>query len=182
MFDNCWKFVTRYGDVVQNKDELLHTYQLMMGCKSYLEVGTAEGSSLYVLAHALDKDATITYVDYGEDHTTKSRNEVLSALYAELGVTINQYHGNSHHKGCIKGARSHADYDVVLIDAGHTFPDVVADAMAYGCMARKYLFFHDIQLPAVKAAFDWYCDVQKFQKVSTFIRSDNYGFGVVDLT
>lgn len=182
MFDDHWKYITRNGEIVQNKDELEHVYNLIKDCRSYLEIGTAEGSSLYILAHVLTENPVITFVDYGESHTTPQRNEVLSALYSGLGVTVNQYLGNSHQKDCIKGARSHADYDVVLIDAGHTFPDVIADAMAYGCMARKYLLFHDVQLPAVKAAFDWYCTQQGFKKVSTFIRSEQYGFGIVDLT
>ena len=179
-FEECWKFVNRYGSIVQEKSELEYIFNLIKGCSSYLEVGSAEGSSLYTFAHALD-NPVITYVDYAEPHTTPKRNEVLSALYRDLGITVRQVHGNSHDHAVVYAACSQF-YDVVFIDAGHQFEDVIADAMSYGNFARKYLLFHDVQLPEVKRAFDWYCQQQGFKKVSTFIKSQSYGFGIVDLT
>jgi hypothetical protein len=49
-FDELWRFVvTRSASfpVVQEYHELQHIFDLMKGCGSYLEVGSAEGNSLY---------------------------------------------------------------------------------------------------------------------------------------
>jgi hypothetical protein len=53
MFDQYWRVIKDRSTTVQEYHELEHVFNLMRDCESYLEVGTAEGNSLYVLAHAL---------------------------------------------------------------------------------------------------------------------------------
>lgn len=175
-FDELWKFVNRYGSIVQDKTELENVFNLIKDCESYLEVGTAEGSSLYVLSHALKPMSYITYVDFGEKHTEKQRNENL----AEIPNRFNSIHGNSHEPKIINLADG--AYDVVLIDAGHTYEDVVIDAVCYGSMAQKFILFHDIQIKSVAQAFVWYCNYISAKDVS-FISTlgSGYGFGIIKL-
>lgn len=175
-FDDLWRFINSRGSVVtvQEYRELEHVYNLIKDCKSYLEVGSAEGNTLYILGHNMQR---IVYVDYGETHTELPRKEIISNLSAAITALL----GNSHDHKLIHKAERYGPYDVVLIDAGHSYEDVVADAIAYGGMARKYLIFHDIQLPQVKAAFEWYVKQQKYEKVTTFINSDNFGYGIIEL-
>lgn len=181
-FPDLWKFATRHGDIVQQRDELEHVFNLIQGCESYLEVGTAEGNSLYVLSHALKPNSKISFVDLGERHTLQERTEVL--------VKINNLHnihpifGNSHDVRNIAHANMYGDYDVVFIDAGHRYEDVVLDAMMYGPMAKKFIIFHDIKMPAVDLAFNWYIretNRDKLKNVSKFIKSENYGYGIIRL-
>lgn len=178
-FTDLWKFATRHGEIVQNREELEYIFNLIQGCESYLEVGTAEGNSLYVLSHALKLQSKVTYVDFGEPHTLQPRTEVL--------VKINNLHkihniiGNSHYLQNIARANMYGDYDVVLIDAGHAYEDVVLDAIMYGPMAKKFIIFHDVKLPEVDKAFNWYCWATNRKKVSRFVKSDNYGYGIIDL-
>jgi len=181
-FDDLWKAAVRRSDcfpVVQEYLELKHIYELIDGCKSYLEIGTAEGNSLYVLSHALAKEAKIVCVDYGEKHTRKHQENVLELLESE-GINAVICTGNSHDNStlldCFKCA-----YDVVFIDAGHTYADVVADAVMYGCYARKYIIFHDVCLPDVARAFEWYCTQIKYKNAYKFIRSQQFGYGVIEL-
>lgn len=175
MFDKLWDEVIKRSDgrfpVVQDKEELRHIFNLMQGCKSYLEVGTAEGNSLYVLKHAVEPNGIIEIVDLGEEHTT-ARNEIM-------GHRVIPHYGNSHDVRIVNEVGMNS-FDIVLIDAGHEFEDVVADAIAYGRLARKYIFFHDIQLSPVKAAFDWYCRANPQFKVSTFINSEKFGYGILE--
>lgn len=174
-FRSLWKFATRHGQIVQDYSELEYVFNLINGCESYLEVGTAEGNSLYVLAHALRKDAKITYVDFGEEHTKATRQEVLD----KLSNPVHGFHADSHNMQSIARANMYGPYDVVLIDAGHTYEDVVLDAVMYGPMAKKFLIFHDVQLPDVDKAFNWYCRYARPRNVHKFVKSEHYGYGII---
>lgn len=184
-FDELWHWVShrRHNDraPVQVKEEIEHIYSLISGCKSYLEIGTAEGDSLFILAHALADKPVINYVDYGEKHTEFFRNEVIKIL-SDKKINVRGIHGDSHLHSVINEASVLRNFDVVMIDAGHEYEDVVADAVAYGGLAKKFIIFHDIQLPPVAKAFDWYVKSQKFKTTSKFaFENSPYGFGIITL-
>lgn len=184
-FDELWHFVTHRRDLacVQVKEELEYIYNLISGCRSYLEVGTAEGDSLFVLGHALSGDKPfITYVDYGEKHTEPYRDEAIKILKQDRKVNVVAVHGDSHHHAVIKDAATITPFDIVLIDAGHSYEDALADAIAYGGLAKKFIIFHDIQLLPVKKAFDWYVKSQDFKNVTSFVAENSpFGFGIIKL-
>jgi len=172
-FDELWREIqNRHVITVQDRLELEYVFKLIHGCESYLEVGTAEGNSLYVLSHTLAPGAKIVSVDYGEAHTKEAREWVFNQ------VPVTAIHGNSHDHKVIEQARG--KYDVVFIDAGHSFPDVVADAIAYGGMASRYIIFHDVQIHDVMQAFEWYVAQNKFDGYC-FVNSTSFGYGIVKL-
>lgn len=176
-FDELWKFATRHGEIVQEKSELEHVFNLIQGCSSYLEIGTAEGNSLYVLSHALMEYAQITYVDLAEAHTLAQREECL----AEIPNPIMAVHGDSHDLKCINLALCNGPYDVVFIDAGHAYEDVILDAVIYGQMARKFIIFHDVQLAPVNKAFEHYIRATDAKNVTKFIHSEHFGYGILEI-
>lgn len=172
-FQERWDWITKRRNVVQQREELEYIYNIMKDCDfaSYLEVGTAEGDSLYVLG-PLAK--TIHYVDYGEAHTKPMREEVLKHLnnpyvFSHLGDSTSAEIANS-----VVGR-----FDCVLIDGGHDFATVLSDCIIYGTKATKYIFFHDVQLPEVKAAVEWFVKHWGDGEYSTFINSPSYGYGVL---
>jgi len=84
-FNDLWAFIVKRSNdasmpVVQDKEELEYVFNLLKDCESYLEVGTAEGNSLYVLANALPVNSEITYIDWAEKHTKENRDFILSRL------------------------------------------------------------------------------------------------------
>lgn len=182
-FDELWKDIEERSKrwcipIVQEYKELEYVFKLIKGCKSYLEIGTAEGNGLYVLSHALSDDAFIEYVDFGEKHTKAARDEVC----AKIKQRAVDNHGNSHYAFIINQMCSREiDRDVVFIDAGHTYEDVIADAIAYGHLATKYIIFHDICLPPVKAAVEWYLQQNPQFKYHEFINSPSYGYGIIEV-
>lgn len=186
-FDDLWRFVVKRSagfPVVQEYHELKHVFGLIYGCKSYLEVGTAEGNSLYILYHALKESARIRYVDLGERHTKGPREAVIEYLKERGPTNIDGYLGNSHEASIMYSViwQTHSGvelFDAVLIDAGHTYEDVIADASAYGWMASKYIIFHDICLPEVAKAFDWYCKQRPDCEAYKFINSETFGYGIM---
>lgn len=172
-FDQLWKWSESRGKFQQEYSELNHIFDLMKACdcQSYLEVGCAEGNSLYILGHASHE---VSYIDIDEDHTREKRNGAIT----KLGKPVNKYHGDS---------RKHLTmpfdymYDCVLIDGGHDYDTVLSDSVMYGKRAKKYIFWHDIQLPEVKRAIEAYVDEYKPGKLMTFINSDTFGYGVIEV-
>lgn len=190
-FDELWREITKRPGVitVQNREELEHVFNLLQSCESYLEVGTAEGNSLFVLAQALGGNSDykivprIAYVDYGEKHTQGPRDEIIRAL-KDAHINIFAILGNSHHMQSIREANcfSPIDYvDAVLIDAGHTYEDVIADAAAYGWMAKKCIIFHDVQLPEVCRAYDWYRKQMPEKESYRVVNSETFGYGIIKI-
>lgn len=178
-FDTLWREIsTRPSTItVQEYHELEHVFNLFKNCESYLEVGTAEGNSMYVLAQALKSGAVITYIDYGENHTTAARDEVLRKL-ADLGYSITAVHGDSNDFttfGHVKGK----SFDAVFIDAGHTDFNAVVDALFYGPLATKYIVFHDVMIPDVGRVFEWYSRQFPERKSYRIVNSEHYGMGVI---
>lgn len=197
-FDKLWKDIEERSQrwsipIVQDRAELEHVFNLMKGCKSYLEVGTAEGNSLYVLSHALPDKAKVFSIDFGEKHTRLPCQEITSKLRERLDFNSHTCNSHAHYAPPSALERWGIDktpifiwelekpYDVVLIDAGHTYEDVIADAAAFGWMANKYIIFHDIQIPEVRKAFDWYCAQNPQFKRSEFINSTTYGYGILEV-
>ncbi len=181
-FDELWRFIVKRSEesafpVVQEYHELEHVFNLIQDCESYLEVGAAEGNSMYVLAHALKPGAQITYVDLNEVHTKPKRDAVVTLL-TEEGYGVRGIHGNSHDPAVIGAAAG--KYDVVFIDAGHSYEDVIADAEYYGNMAKKYIIFHDVNLPDVRKAFELY-QHQTGNKSYIISNSETFGYGIMEI-
>lgn len=178
-FDDLWKFISNRGPVitVQEYSELKHVYDLMNDCKcqSYLEIGSAEGNSLYVLGHAVEK--YIDYVDYGETHTTDHRNECVKKL-KELGKNVTGYLGDSTNAKTLPNKQK---YDCILIDGGHDYDTVLSDCMMYAGLATKYVFFHDVQLEPVREAIEFYLKRWNIGKYRTFIASESFGYGILEI-
>ena len=180
-FDELWKFITkeRPGVItVQEYGELKHVYGLLENCTSYLEVGTAEGNSLYVLTQAMKPGSFVYYIDWAEPHTADARQEVLEHLrkdYKVIGV-----HGDTND---YKTARevSYLKFDAVLIDAGHTDFNVAIDTMLYAGLANKYVIFHDIMIPDVNRVFEWYRKQFPYRKAYKIVNSEDFGYGIVQV-
>lgn len=182
MFIDLWNFIVKRSHdmampVVQDQEELSYIFGLLEKCTSYLEVGTAEGNSLYILANAMPKGSEITYIDWAEPHTREKRDFILSKL---SDYRITPIHGDSNDYSTgrqVFGKR----FDAVLIDAGHTSFNAAIDALFYGPLATKYIIFHDVQLPDVSLVFDWYSKQFPDKKSYRVVNSENYGFGVIEL-
>lgn len=163
--------------LVQDKQELDFIFNLIQGCETYLEVGTAEGNSMFVLAHALKQNAHISYVDWDEERIRPKR-EMIEDTLTKQGYHITGIHGNSHDPETIMKANGR--YEVVLIDAGHAYDDAIQDARNYGKMATKYLIFHDVNLPEVKSAFQEY-QLETGYKSYIISNSESFGYGIMEV-
>jgi len=180
-FNSLWRHIVERSQgfpTVQEYSELQHVFNLMKGCSSYLEIGTAEGNSLYVLAQALNRNATIACVDLCEKHTEKPRNEVVTELRG-MGYMVCVCAGDSTNPATLHPTLK-TEYDCVLIDGGHDYATVISDAYMYGKYATKYLFFHDVTMPEVNRAFEEYCESME-RKGYKMINSTSFGYGIIKI-
>lgn len=177
-FEERWKWLTKRAggetNLVQERNELKHIYDLMKACecKTYLEIGSAEGSTLHVLGSIPEY---VDYIDFCEPHTETLRKEVVGQ-----NRKFNCYAGDST-KSSTYGIRNISKRDCVLIDGGHDFVTVLSDSIMYAPLATKYVFWHDIQLPEVRKAVEWFVPRWNLGKFSTFINSANYGYGILEI-
>jgi predicted O-methyltransferase YrrM len=135
--------------VLQDQLELNKFIQLLKdeGVKSYLEIGSKHGGSLWRVANALPVGSKIVAVDLPHgDMSFKESQPHLEACVDklfELGYAASLYLGDSTDKKMVALIAEWAPFDAVFIDANHTEPFVRQDWANYGPMAR-IVAFHDI--------------------------------------
>lgn len=125
------------------------------GVRSYLEVGSKFGGSLWRVANSLPKGSRIVSVDLpGGTRAWKESEASLKACTAELvrlGYDAQVIWGNSTARDIVERVRALGPFDACLLDGDHRLAGVTADWTTYGPMCRR-VAFHDI---AWHRAPDW---------------------------
>lgn len=135
--------------MLQDRGEFDRFVKLMRaeGIRSYLEVGSKHGGSLWRMATSLPIGSRIVSVDLPHGDTSfKESQPHLEACVAELkrrGYDTHLFLGSSLDLSIIESVRALGPFDLCFIDANHTEPFVRADWANYGPMARR-VAFHDI--------------------------------------
>jgi cephalosporin hydroxylase len=115
--------------------------------RSYLEIGSKHGGSLWHVALALPKGSRIVSVDlpHGDGSFKDSEPNLKQCCVALMrkGYDVRVVLGNSIEPKTVEEVRAHGPFDACFIDANHTEPYVRADWANYGPMAR-IVAFHDI--------------------------------------
>lgn len=125
------------------------------GVRSYLEIGSKFGGSLWRAATALPVGSLIVSVDMpGGTKAWKESEQSLVSCHKELrrrGYQTQALWGDSGSREIISAVSEFAPFDAVLIDADHRLPGVTRDWLTYGPMA-KIVAFHDL---AWRRAPEW---------------------------
>lgn len=125
------------------------------GVRSFLEVGSKFGGSLWRIGKALPKGSRIISVDLpqGTKAWQQSQASLLKCISAlkECGHDARVIWGDSTSTTVIEQVKAFGPFDAILVDANHTRPYVERDWATYGKMGRL-IAFHDI---AWKRAPDW---------------------------
>jgi predicted O-methyltransferase YrrM len=112
--------------------------------RSYLEIGSEWGGSLWKVATTLPAGSRVMSIDYpqpkrGTDESLRACIKELRGLGYEAKFCLDR----SDAQTVIDTARAAAPFDAIFIDGNHTLPVVTKDWENYGPMAR-IVAFHDI--------------------------------------
>lgn len=135
--------------VLQNVSELKAFTALLQKEKvrSYLEIGSKFGGSLWAVGNALPKGSRLVAVDLPHGDTSFKESEphlrhCIAGLQAR-GYDATLILGDSTDPKVVEKVYALGPFDAVLIDANHTLPYVRQDWANYGKIA-KLVAFHDI--------------------------------------
>lgn len=117
---------------------------LRENARSYLEIGSRLGGSLWRVAKALPVPAFFLSVDqpHGNRETEPHLKECIQEV-RKLGHKAGFILGDSTNPEIVEQVRGRGPFDAVFIDANHTEPYVRKDWANYGPMGR-IIAFHDI--------------------------------------
>lgn len=145
-------------EAAQDPQEIAAFCELLRdeGVRSYLEIGSKYGGSLWRVGSVLPRGSRIVSVDMpGGSKAWKESQTSLKACHQTLredfGQDTHAIWGDSGDPAIIDQAQALGPYDAVLIDADHRLPGVTRDFANYAPMGR-IIAFHDI---AWKRAADW---------------------------
>ena len=159
--------------------------------KRYLEIGSRDGASLWMVSAFLPPGATIVTVDFpGKDAGSVRSAENLNYIHGllqERGFKTLAVFGDS--RDCESKTRAseftnHQPLDVLFIDGDHTYEGVRADWELYSPMVKKggIVGFHDLILsprfPNVQVG-------RLFNELATQYKTERrqcqYGVGIVHI-
>lgn len=156
--------------------------------KSYLEIGSAWGGSIWRMSQVLPKGARIVSVDKAS--MVKKTQPSLEDCFAKLrgrGFDAHVFFGDSADATIVAKVKALAPFDLCFIDADHILRAVTADWHNYGPLAR-IVGFHDISFkPTPKTVHDRPIEVPEFwagikngYRYQEFrLRDDQLGIGVL---
>jgi len=154
-----------------------------------LEVGTANGGTLFLLSHVAHASANIVSVDlpggkFGEGYAWW--RTPLYRRFAGKGQTIHLLRGDSHSLDIYEKIRKTVDnelFDVVFIDGDHSYDGVKKDFELYGSIVRKggLVAFHDIAEPAdpeIQVDRFWNEIKRRYRHLEVISRVNQRGYGI----
>jgi hypothetical protein len=158
---NDIRAVVDHAETIQGwmtRGELAQLFEWAGDMDSIVELGSWKGRSTYALAKGTRGPVTCI------DKFKGSAGDVGHArLVAESGgSTLGEFLRNVEDCGNVRpficdtaeAAAAVADVDMVFVDAGHSYAEVVADLRAWAPKARKLICGHDYQSPDVRRAID----------------------------
>ena len=131
-------------NILQNPKELAQLIDLLRreNVRSYLEVGSRFGGSLWRIANALPPGSRIVAVDLPRPDAETSLRSCAAALL-NRGYDMHLHLGDSAASEIAGAVRALGPFDFCFIDGNHTEQYVRQDWATYGAISR-IVAFHDI--------------------------------------
>jgi predicted O-methyltransferase YrrM len=138
--------VTLYKTKIAQVDYEIDTFIALLkreNVRSYLEIGSQYGGSLWKVANSLPVGSRIVSIDYPQgDHTAGPLKECVKEL-RRIGYDAHSFLGDSTSAELVGKAAALAPFDCVFIDGNHTYDYVAKDWKNYEPRG-KIVALHDI--------------------------------------
>lgn len=166
---------------MQIRDELIELLEKLKGEKPkvVLEIGTANGGTLFMFSRIASEDATIISIDLPRGRFGGGYPKWKIPLYKSFARKKQEMHlirANSHSNATLEKVKTLLNdkyVDFLYIDGDHSYYGVKKDFEVYSSLVKKggIIVFHDIAVHPAKTDFE----VSKFG-MSKFWREirDNY--------
>jgi len=166
IFDDCFKLCSP----IQVKSEILELLQILKELKPkyVLEIGTANGGSLYLLSRVSSDDACIISVDVPAGEFGGGYSKLRIPLYKAFCMKKQRIYlvrRDSHDQSTfekIKKILGKNMLDLLFIDGDHSYEGIKKDFELYSPLVKngRIIVFHDI----VPHPPSWKCEVDRFWK------------------
>lgn len=141
---------TRYlTEIAQVPEEIERWTEIVVssGARSYLEVGSKFGGSLWHVASRLPPGSRVVSIDMPRGTKLWAESEpslkgCIAALKA-MGHDARVFWGSSTDEGIVAAIEKLGPFDACFLDGNHTMPYVTADFGHFGTISR-IVGFHDI--------------------------------------
>jgi len=163
-------------NIQQVPDEIspcLYYLQMASTIENYLEVGAASGGLTYLVNEVFHPER-IVLIDNNRHGKSNLRSTTLK------NVNCMEIIGDSQSDHIINVVRNLGwEYDLLVIDADHTYRGVKQDYDNYSPFCRKYLLLHDtVACKGVKQIFEELKDSEDFDFIQEFISATSIKCGL----
>jgi len=148
IFDFSWNFYLGFIRPMQIKEEFLELLKIFkeLNPKYILEIGTADGGTLFCFCKLADSNATIVSIDFGGYPEWKIP---IYQAFKKENQRLYLLRKDSHKKETLDEVLKILNgnqVDFLFIDGDHTYEGVKKDFEMYGPLVRKggIVAFHDI--------------------------------------
>jgi predicted O-methyltransferase YrrM len=157
------------------------------GVRSYLEIGSKYGGSLWRIANAMPKGSRVVAMDLPDCRETRRSLKGVVAELRALGYDASAILGDSSAPESVAAVKALGPFDCVFIDGDHRRAGIEADWANYGQDAR-IVAFHDIswRRPAdwlgyhrIEAPEVWAEIKDGFRHQEITLDPDNNGIGIL---
>lgn len=149
-----WSAADGFFRPMQDREEITELVELISQRRptSLLEIGTANGGSLFLFCRACNPAATIVSIDLPGGINGGGFPKWKTQLYKKFAgseQTLNLLRANSHHLTTVENVKRippNETYEVIMIDADHSYEGAKKDFELYKNLIKKggILILHDI--------------------------------------
>jgi len=196
LLNSSFNSLARFIEPAQVRDEILELLKILnddIKPKVMLEIGTANGGTLFLFSHVASRDATLISVDLSAGMFGGGYPVWKIPLYKSFALSDQKIHlirADSHSQSTLESAKSilnGKEIDFLFIDGDHMYEGIKKDFEMYSPLVKNggIIAFHDI-VPGptenVGGVPEFWQEIKSEYKYLEIVKGGNhggYGIGLI---